>query len=488
MRIRLVHTQSLLLLAAVLLAVVSMGVLNAWNLRSGFAEFLANRDIERLEQFAAFVAENADRAGGINGLANQGLELRELLRRFARLQGTHPDRPLPSKGVGDESGALSIPRPPPTDKANAFRERVSIHGLDGIPLLGQGLTRYKSEHAFIERPVSIRGQVIATVRMVKLRPLQDDIETKFLKSQYASIAFVAFILSLIACACAQWVARRWVRPLLQIQSATDRISAGDFDFRLHDTRADEFGDVMRNVNRMAAELKELEGVRRQWIADISHELRTPLTVLRGEVDALIEGVRPITPQAVESLREEIVQLTSLVNDLHLLSMSDLKGLSCYFEEIDAAELVRKVIDRFSLRSKQLGLEIKVYVGGPSATTIVRWDSRRMGQLIGNLLDNSQRYTDAPGRITVTLTMNSSHALIDFDDSAPDVSDADLPRLFEPLYRADAARSRHSGGSGLGLAICAVIVQAHQGSIAAGASVLGGVQIHVELPRFVEDSK
>ena len=485
MRIRLVHTQSLLLLAAVLLAVVSMGALNAWNLRNGFAEFLANRDIERLEQFASFVAENADRSGGMDALNSQGVDLRELLRRFARVQGAPSDRPLSSMGPGTGSGALSIPRPPPADRANAFRERVAIYALDGEPLLGKGLA--KDGATLVERPVRVRGEVIATVRMIKLKPVQDDIETKFLTSQYASIAFVAGILLLIALASARWVAGRWVQPLLQVQAATERISAGDFDFRLNDMRTDEIGDVMRNVNRMAAELQQLEGARRQWIADISHELRTPLTVLRGEIEAFVDGVRLMNPQAVLSLREEVLQLTSLVDDLHLLSMSDLKALPCYFEELDGVELVKKITDRFALRSKQLGLEINLYVD-TSTSTRVRWDGQRIGQLLGNLLDNSLRYTDAPGLITVKLQIHSNRVLINIDDSAPDVPSADLSRLFEPLYRADAARSRHSGGSGLGLAICAAIVQAHKGSIEARSSALGGIQIHIELPRFVGDTK
>jgi two-component system sensor histidine kinase BaeS len=376
-----------------------------------------------------------------------------------------------------------LPRPPPTGKANPFRERVAIYGLDGAPLLGPGLHRDENESALVERPVSVNGQVIATVRMIKLKPVQDDMEMRFLISQYSSIAFMASILLLIALICARWVAGQWVRPLLQIQSATDKIAAGDFDVRLHDRRTDEIGDVMRNVNRMAAELEQLEGVRRQWIADISHELRTPLTVLRGEVDALIDGIRPLGPQAIESLRDEVHQLTNLVDDLHLLSMSDMRALPCYFEELDAVELVRKVAGRFSLRSEQLGLDVKVYVNAPETITLVRWDGQRVGQLIGNLLDNSLRYTDPPGRIAVTLAMNSGTVTIDVDDSPPDVPDADLSRLFEPLYRADVARSRHSGGSGLGLAICEAIVKAHHGSIEARPSVLGGVQIHIELPRF-----
>ena len=114
---------------------------------------------------------------------------------------------------------------------------------------------------------------------------------------------------------------------------------------------------------------------------------------------------------------------------------------------------------------------------------MRWDGRRVEQLLGNLLDNSLRYTDAPGRVCLTLQIDAGDVLIDLDDSAPGVPDADAARLFEPLYRADAARSRHTGGSGLGLAICHAIVQAHRGAITAAASELGGLRIRIRLPRL-----
>jgi two-component system sensor histidine kinase BaeS len=114
---------------------------------------------------------------------------------------------------------------------------------------------------------------------------------------------------------------------------------------------------------------------------------------------------------------------------------------------------------------------------------VRWDGRRIEQLLGNLLDNSLRYTDAPGCVRLTLQIDAGEVLIDLDDSAPGVPAVDAARLFEPLYRADAARSRHTGGSGLGLAICHAIVQAHGGAITATASELGGLQVRIRLPRL-----
>ncbi|MBX3684628.1 MAG: hypothetical protein KF909_00725 [Rhodocyclaceae bacterium] len=112
---------------------------------------------------------------------------------------------------------------------------------------------------------------------------------------------------------------------------------------------------------------------------------------------------------------------------------------------------------------------------------VRWDRARIEQLLGNLLENSLRYTDAPGRIAVTLERQGQRIFIDIADSAPGVPAADLRRLFEPLNRAELARSRHQGGSGLGLAIRKAIVRSHGGRIEAACSSLGGLRLRIELP-------
>ncbi len=487
MRIRLVHTQALLLLSVVLMAVLAMGALSAWNLRNGFSDYLATRDVERLEQFTLLVSENAERAGGIDALESSGVDLPELFHQFGRMQGSPAMMALrDAMPRPDEGGMFSLgPRPRPIDSIDAFKDRVALYGLDGHARLGRALPQ--DAHATVERPVRIGSEVVAMVRMTKLKPVPSEVEVRFLNTQYQSIVVMACVLLLIALIGAFWISGHWVRPLIEVQAATEKIAQGQFDTRLNTTRSDEIGDAMRNINQMAAGLKKLEGARRQWIADMSHELRTPLTVLRGEIDALIDGVIALTPKAMLSLREEVLQLNALVDDLHLLAMSDLKALPCYFEDVDAARLVEGIVQKFALRAAQLGLALTL-VTQLDAPVMVRWDAKRIEQLLGNLLDNSLAYTDAPGQLVVRLCSGEDNKLaIEVEDTAPGVSGSDLLRIFEPLYRGDASRGRSTGGSGLGLAICEQIVKAHHGAIRAEPSPLGGVLFHLELPRIGDEA-
>ncbi len=482
MRLRLVHTLSLLLISAVLIAVLSMGAIMAWNLKSGFADYLQARDVERLEKFAAIVADATEQAGNIEALRQRTPNLRDLLDQFAQAQGL-PGRRLAGVGGGraKASGETPMKRNPPGG-ADGFGPRVTVVNVDGSPIFDRPMPA--SPDGFLDRPIRVRGELVALARLRKSGQVPDAVEARFLRTQYIGIFAVSACLVLLALASAWWVARRWVRPLKAAQDATARIAQGEFDVRIDNPvdarRGDEIGDLLRNVNRMAEGLQRLEGARRRWLADMSHELRTPLAGLRGDIEALVDGVRPLKHDAVVSLREKALQLSMLVDDLHLLAMSDLKALPCQFLEIDAVTLLRQTVQRFEARAVAAALALDLELSGLNEL-LVYWDKTRIDQLLDNLMENSLRYTDAPGRIALKLQQEEDKVVIVVDDSAPSVAEVDIPHLFEPLYRADAARSRHRGGSGLGLAICEAIVRSHEGRIEAMRSALGGVRIRIELP-------
>ena len=139
MRIRLVHTQALLLLSAVLLTLLCMGALNAWNLRNGFSDFLASRDVERLEKFAISVSARAEAAGGLDALAAKGVDMRMLLQEFGQAQGVVPRPPFPPNFVNPERGGFFGPPPRPIDSIDAFKDRVALYAPDGQSLLGKSL-------------------------------------------------------------------------------------------------------------------------------------------------------------------------------------------------------------------------------------------------------------------------------------------------------------------------------------------------------------
>jgi two-component system sensor histidine kinase BaeS len=244
---------------------------------------------------------------------------------------------------------------------------------------------------------------------------------------------------------------------------------------------------MADVNVMTESLNHLQKARKLWIAQISHELRTPLSVLRGELEAVQDGARKPNAILIKSLLAEVLHLGRLVGDLHTLSMADVGQLHCEFQTQDVHSELARIIKRYAEIAESHGLSLQQGLQGNSL--IATWDMRRITQVLTNLLANSVRYTDSPGRIQIDWQAKRGLFRLTIEDSAPSVPKHMLEQLFEPLYRADMARTRRpnavgtsdTGGSGLGLAIVRAIVQTHRGSVRASLSSLGGLKITLILP-------
>jgi two-component system, OmpR family, sensor histidine kinase BaeS len=478
MRLRLVHTLSLTLLAFAGVAVLALGGLTAWHLRNGFGEYLASRDVLHFERFVGILESRLARDDGLSALRDGRLGLNGLLDELSP-RPRPADRRLPGQ------------HPPPTSGgSDGFPQRLQVVAPDGTVLLGQPDVARPNAVPKVERPVRVNGEVVAVARMRPAPMVRTGAEARFLRDQYTLIAAGGLGLLVLGVLTATWLARRWTRPLAAVQKATQRLAQGELTVRLPDDadlagRSDEIGDVVRNVNRMAEGLQQLEGVRRRWLADISHELRTPLTVLRGDIEALHDGVRPLRPEAIAVLHEEVLRLNKLVDDLHLLAISDLQTLPCHMAVEDALALVRRLHRRYAARAHAAGLALRLEVPDDLSALDelpVEWDAGRIEQLLDNLLENSLRYTESPGQVLVRLACVDDRVRVVVEDSAPGVPAAQRSQLFEPLYRGDAARRSGAAGSGLGLAICQTIAKAHGGRLVASASALGGLCLTLDLPR------
>lgn len=369
----------------------------------------------------------------------------------------------------------------------------ATQGLIASDLLGAGLRMSlldsQRQHVIgfphilansVQREITVQGQTVGWLVMAPVQSVTDAASLRFLDDQLKASLATGGLAVLLAATLAWWTARRLMAPVRAVAKATHSLAAGAYTTRVHTDRQDEIGQLARDFNQLALTLERNEQLRRNYIADISHELRTPLAVLQGELEAMEDGIHPATPQAFAMLQQEVHSLSKLVNDLHELSMADLGALQYKKEPLDLAALVEREAQGFVARCKDLGLELVLPPPAPSPL-MVQADPGRLRQLIHNLLSNAARYTQAPGRLQITLQREGDNAVLDIQDSAPGVDAALLPKLFERFFRVESSRSRSSGGSGLGLSICESIVLAHAGSIRAMPSPLGGLWIQVQLP-------
>lgn len=524
MRMTIARKIAVAVVAIVVLCVGTMAWVTSANLQRGFIDYMNEMQAEDLDDLARRIASRYSQEGNWEWLRHRPRALREILDQMsltvmAEPVGGHrgpPPEEGPDGRVGPPRDGPPPPRqddpgyrgPPPREGENfpsvqgppgpegrpprhsppgsrdpmGFASRVSIYGLDGRPILGPPDAPVGLEH-----PVMLEGEKIATIR---LRPLQVAVgananATGFLEKQVKAILWLAAVLVAMSVLLAALLARHLLRPVGALRDVTGRIAKGELGARAPLVSNDELAELALHVNAMAESLEQNERQRRRMVADISHELRTPLTVIRGEIEALLDGIRQADPSALESLHAEVLRLNKLVEDLHQLTLADAGGLTYRWEDLDLAELLDPVFKRFAPRAESVGLSLKWKLAGDGV--MVKADPDRLTQVVVNLLENSVRYTDAPGRIEASLVYTANKAELVIEDSSPCAPAEDLPHLFDRLYRVDSARTRTlaRGGSGLGLAICKALVEAHGGTIEAMESRLGGVCMLITLPYLAD---
>ena len=254
-----------------------------------------------------------------------------------------------------------------------------------------------------------------------------------------------------------------VSPIQKLTSAAQKIAAGDLNQRIPTQSQDEIGTLATAFNRMADSLAKHEELRRNMIADVAHELRTPLTVIQGNLEAMLDGVLPTSPQEIATLRDEAALLTRLVADLRLLSLAESGQLKLERVTTNIAELITHAVEPFHTQAQSSAVELHLELA--SNLPQIGVDVDRITQVIRNLLSNALRHTPAGGQVTVTCKSDKPYELlITVSDTGEGISPDDLPYVFERFYRSDKSRSRASGGSGIGLAIVKQLVEAHGGKV------------------------
>jgi two-component system sensor histidine kinase BaeS len=452
----------LALLATCIVVALAMGGAVRYSFDSGFDDYIQEREHQRLDDLAQTLALEYAEAGGWRFLQGD----QERWWRSLRLSRREMPRPGPG-GPGPGPGA----RLPPF--------RVMLVDVDMSWLAGPHLHPGPDWRRF---PVRVADQTVGWLVSPPLAPMvvNDEIDREFQAHQLRATWIIVGLSVLLAALVSLWLARILLVPVRRVAQATHRLASGDYATRVQVASRDELGRLALDFNRLAHALGRNERLRREWMADVSHELRTPLAVLRGEIEALQDGLRPLDQGALASLAHEVGQLSKLIDDLYELSLADAGALNYHMQAVDLSDVTAQAVEAVRERFTRRGLTLEAQL---EPGRVIQGDERRLSQLLANVLENSLRYTDAPGRVRIRVCRTGPGLMLEIADSAPGVSPDQLPRLFDRLYRAEASRSREHGGAGLGLAICRHIAQAHGAQISALDSDLGGVAIRLEWPVY-----
>ncbi|MDD4230881.1 MAG: ATP-binding protein [Dehalococcoidales bacterium] len=310
-------------------------------------------------------------------------------------------------------------------------------------------------------------------------PVASIIDEGFLNQVNTSIWQMGLIAALIAFAVGIMLTRQITRPVQALTLGAQRLAAGELGYRVKINSRDEIGKLADSFNELASKLDRGEKSRRQLTADIAHELKTPLTVIEGTVDGILDGVFEPSPEHLQSIKDQSVLLTRLIQDLRDLSLAESGQLKLNLERINLAGIINRLVSQFKVKAGDKKINLIAEPADPSIE--VKVDSARLEQVMANLITNAIRHTPPGGIVTVSSQAIDRQAAISVKDTGEGINPADLEHIFERFYRAGESRARSEGGTGLGLSIVKQMVEAHGGKAWAESSPGQGATFSFTLP-------
>ena len=297
-----------------------------------------------------------------------------------------------------------------------------------------------------------------------------------LKDQFIIAGLITVAMTVIAI----FLLSRFITlPLIQMKEATEQLSKGNNKVELRMNRNDELGELARAINTLSTDLAELKSARNEFLASISHELRTPLTYIKGYADIIS---RPEIPEEererfVGIIREESNQLAALIQNLFELAKMDDHQFSVQLQDVELGSLLRHVESLVRPAFEAKGIDLEVNCPDDIQAFI---DPDRFQQVLLNVLDNARKHSESGGRVVMAALQLERGVEVSVADEGEGIPSADLPYVFDRLYRVEKSRSRLSGGTGLGLSIAKEIVELHGGSIAIDSEPAQGTRVRINV--------
>jgi len=288
------------------------------------------------------------------------------------------------------------------------------------------------------------------------------------------------IAGLLSLGMIQLLARGMTSPLRDMASATRAMARGEYDRRVVDSSRDEVGELARAFNRMAADLAEVDRMRKDLVANVSHELRTPLTALQATLENIVDGVAPADQATLQTMLGQTQRLSRLVEQLLDLSRLESGSVPLELAPFAVMPMLEQTVRESRLAPDHDVLnEIRLAV--EPADLVIVGDAERVHQVVANVVDNALRHSPPEGIVEITARARGDGVTIEVLDEGPGIPAAEASRVFERFYRSDLARTSKDGGTGLGLAIAKWIVDMHGGDIRAETREPSGCRMVVSLP-------
>ncbi len=446
-----------------------------------FELYITETGQQRAVQLAPVAADYYTRSGSWNGI---DIALRNPWG-YSMASGDMGSGMMDGDMMGDMGGWSGDDMNEPDmmdDMGVVFSDRIILAQVDGIVVVdtagtltgSQLLTDDLAKGALITVGAQQVGTLIFTPLDIPATPAGD-----FLGSVNRSALFAGIAAGSLALILGSVLFVQIIRPLRGLSAAAQGIAAGDLSQRVPLTSHDEISQVSATFNHMAETLQRYAAERRNMIGDIAHDLRTPLSIIQGNLEAMLDGVLPATPEELSSLHQETLHLNRLITDLRTLSLAESGQLHLQKQTVEPGSLVQQVSDRMHLSAEEKNITLETDIA--SDLPQVQADPERLMQVMTNLVDNAIRYNTNGSRVIVAVRPAKECIELSVSDNGPGIPTEDIPHLFERFWRAEKSRNRATGGSGLGLAIVKQLVEAHHGQVQVESQIGYGTRFTIHLP-------
>ena len=448
-------------LSFILLGAFSWITLNL--LESHFADYVRERQESELEEYSTDL-ENLYQQ---NGTWEENSQAIQRVGRNALQQSV-------IVRIFDEDGQL-LWSPSASEEEDA-KNKVQDHLLHMEQMVG-GM---ESDYVQSRSPLYDGTEEIGMMEIQSVGPYAyTEHDALFISDMESKLVLVAFFSLLIPLFFALLVAKKLSSPIVTINDFTKEIAKGRYsNLSLEETGIREIDDLLVSVNDLSLQLQHQQKIRNRLSSDIAHEIRTPLTTLKGNIEAMIDGVWEISEERLYRCYEEVSRITRLIGEIDRINELESQESQLQKTTFDLTELAQQIVDNF----QPMLVENKLNCSVSGDRVFISADRDKIHQVLTNLLANAIKFTPSGGRIDLSVSQSKGTTSFRIIDNGQGIPPDEVGQIFERFYMAEPSRNSKLGGQGIGLSIVKGIVNAHQGTISVDSIYGKGTTFTINLPK------
>ncbi|MBU3088239.1 sensor histidine kinase [Clostridium gasigenes] len=340
---------------------------------------------------------------------------------------------------------------------------------------------YKSNRFEINVDGTVVGYVdVGQYSSVLLSEEDMNFKTAINKSIIASGVITLVIIIYISL----YFSKQFSSPIKEVASMSVNLSKGNFDIKSGTkSNIEELENLRESINILGGKLNQQDMLRKRLVSDISHEIRTPLNILQNNLEAMIDGIFPVSTERLNYLNEEVVRFGGLLNNLNVLNEFESESVKLNFETLLLDELIQVICDDFYMAAKNKHINMEYNIQ-PNKNYKITGDKDKLKQVFINLISNALKFTNSHGEISINLYDNNKNIIVEVKDNGIGINKEDLSFIFERLYRGDKSRNEIEG-SGIGLTIAKNILLLHSANIDVESNYGQGTSFKVYFSKVLE---